>query len=76
MTVSTPARREFADGAELARDFAAWTAEWLGAAIETRGAALLGAFHTGMWLCALACLGASASAGLLLARGAPAGGRA
>jgi EmrB/QacA subfamily drug resistance transporter len=48
----------------------------LGSALAARGAALLGAFHTGMWLCALACLGASASAGLLLARGAPAGGRA
>ena len=41
MNVSTYERREFADGAELARAFATWTAELLGAAIEARGAALL-----------------------------------
>jgi 6-phosphogluconolactonase len=35
------ARREFADGAELAPAFAAWTAQWLAAAIEARGMALL-----------------------------------
>jgi 6-phosphogluconolactonase len=35
------ARQEFADGASLAPAFAAWTAEWLAAAIDARGMALL-----------------------------------
>jgi len=39
--MTNPTRREFADGGELAAAFAAWTAEWLRAAIEARGAALL-----------------------------------
>ena len=37
----TPERREFVSGAELAPAFAAWTAEWLAAAIDARGMALL-----------------------------------
>jgi 6-phosphogluconolactonase len=41
MNAILPERREFTDGAELAKAFAAWTAELLGAAIEARGAALL-----------------------------------
>ncbi len=43
----------------------------LGSALAARGAALLSAFHAGMWLCALACVGAAASARLLLAPAAP-----
>jgi len=43
----------------------------LGSALAARGAALLSAFHTGMWLCALACVGAGASAALLLKPPAP-----
>jgi EmrB/QacA subfamily drug resistance transporter len=38
----------------------------LGSALAARGAALLSAFHTGMWLCALASVGAAVSASLLL----------
>jgi len=41
MTASAPESREFVDGAELAPAFATWTAEWLRAAIEARGMALL-----------------------------------
>jgi EmrB/QacA subfamily drug resistance transporter len=44
----------------------------LGSALAARGAALVAAFHTGMWLCALACLGAALSAALLLPRSTPA----
>ncbi len=43
----------------------------LGSALAARGTALLWAFHAGMWLCALACLGAAASAALLLGQSAP-----
>jgi len=43
----------------------------LGSALAARGPALLSAFHAGMWLCALACLGAAASAALLLGPSAP-----
>lgn len=46
----------------------------LGSALAARGAALLAAFHTGMWLCALACVGAAVSAGLLLGPASPARG--
>jgi EmrB/QacA subfamily drug resistance transporter len=48
----------------------------LGSALAARGGALLAAFHTGMWLCALACVGAAASAALLLGPGVSARGRA
>ena len=41
MTDPVPERREFADGAELAPAFAAWTAEALRAAVEARGMALI-----------------------------------
>lgn len=47
----------------------------LGSALAARGVALLSAFHTGMWLCALACIGAAASAGFLLGAPAPVGKR-
>ena len=43
----------------------------LGSALAARGGALLAAFHTGMWLCALACIAAAASAGLLLGPAPP-----
>jgi 6-phosphogluconolactonase len=41
MSATFVERREFADGAELAPAFAAWTADLLHAAIEARGMALL-----------------------------------
>jgi EmrB/QacA subfamily drug resistance transporter len=43
----------------------------LGSALAARGAALQSAFHTAMWLCALACIAAAASAGLLLGPNSP-----